>query len=211
MSTAGPSRQRWTANLRPVASWMPPSRHPADRRSVLEPSGRFGWLGSLKHCAPPARSVEAGPQQERYWSRRLRHVGIGSNCDLPARIDHVRFGPNIGSGGTELTKCTVSVIYLASKESSATNGAALRAEGESSRPSRAMARPVGSVRSTVLICPTGCSAGWLSSPGCKNIYVPAGPKSLLYLPPSRPNQRGVGHRHERGGGMRWTRQRRART
>jgi hypothetical protein len=81
MSTAEPSRQRWTANLRPVAGWMPPSRHPADRRSVLEPPGRFGWLGSLKHCAPPARSVEAGPQQERYWSRRLRHVGIGSIRD----------------------------------------------------------------------------------------------------------------------------------
>jgi hypothetical protein len=25
-------------------------------------------------------------------------VRCGSNCDIPAQMDHVRFGPNIGSG-----------------------------------------------------------------------------------------------------------------
>jgi hypothetical protein len=50
----------------------------------------------------------------------------------------------------------------------------------------------------------------LSSPGCKNIPLLAAPKSPLQLPPSRPAQRGVGHRHERWGGLRWTRQRQAR-
>jgi hypothetical protein len=33
-------------------------------------------------------------------------------------------------------------------------------------------------------------------------------RKLWYLAPSRPTKRGVGHRHERWGGMRWTRQRR---
>jgi DNA-binding XRE family transcriptional regulator len=37
-----------------------------------------------------------------------------------------------------------------------------------------------------LICPTGKSVIRLSSPICKNIFVPARPKSLLYPPPSRP-------------------------
>ena len=36
------------------------------------------------------------------------------------------------------------------------------------------------------------------------------PKSALKLPPSRPEKRGVGHRHERWDGLRWTRQRQAR-
>jgi len=36
----------------------------------------------------------------------------------------------------------------------------------------------------------------------------AAPKSPLHLQLSRPAKRGVGHRHERWGGMRWTRQRR---
>ena len=50
----------------------------------------------------------------------------------------------------------------------------------------------------------------LSSPGCKNILLRRDPKSPLQRPPSRPEKRGVGHRHERWGGLRWTRQRQAR-
>ena len=44
----------------------------------------------------------------------------------------------------------------------------------------------------------------------KIIRFAADPKSPLQLPPSRPEKRGVGHRHERWGGLRWTRQRQAR-
>ena len=52
---------------------------------------------------------------------------------------------------------------------------------------------------------------WLrqNNPTGKFSLSPSG-KSLLGLPPSCPRGRGVGHRHERWGGMRWTRQRRAR-
>jgi hypothetical protein len=50
----------------------------------------------------------------------------------------------------------------------------------------------------------------LSSTGCKNIPLRRYPKSPLQLRPSRPEKRGVGHRHERWGGLRWTRQRQAR-
>jgi hypothetical protein len=49
-----------------------------------------------------------------------------------------------------------------------------------------------------------------SSLGCKNIPLRRHPKSPLQLPPSRPEKRGVGHRHKRWGGLRWTRQRQAR-
>jgi len=49
------------------------------------------------------------------------------------------------------------------------------------------------------ILPDGQIAELLSSPLCKNISVPALPKSNLYR--SRPvPQRGVGHRHWRGAG-----------
>ena len=44
----------------------------------------------------------------------------------------------------------------------------------------------------------------------KNISLNASPKSELQLPPSCPTKRGVGHRHERWDGLRWTRWRRAR-
>ena len=44
----------------------------------------------------------------------------------------------------------------------------------------------------------------------KNFSLNAPPKSNLQLPPSCPEKRGVGHRHERWDGLRWTRQRRAR-
>jgi hypothetical protein len=61
--------------------------------------------------------------------------------------------------------------------------------------------------SAQLICPSGCFTTSVSSPFCKNILVFRRPKSLVYLPPSRPDQRGVGHRRERWDGLRWTRQR----
>jgi hypothetical protein len=54
---------------------------------------------------------------------------------------------------------------------------------------RAFARPVGAeplALSWLRYCPTGKSVNCLSSPICKNISVPALPKSLLYPPPSRP-------------------------
>ena len=41
-------------------------------------------------------------------------------------------------------------------------------------------RSSGYDRTGRLICPTGCSADWLSSPDCKNISVLARPKSPLY-------------------------------
>jgi hypothetical protein len=40
----------------------------------------------------------------------------------------------------------------------------------------------------MLICPTGKSVNWLSSPICKNISLPASPKSNLYPSPSRPTE-----------------------
>jgi hypothetical protein len=48
-----------------------------------------------------------------------------------------------------------------------------------------------------------------NNPTGKFSLSPSG-KSLLGLTPSCPRGRGVGHRHERWDGMRWTRQRRAR-
>jgi hypothetical protein len=42
-----------------------------------------------------------------------------------------------------------------------------------------------------VICPTGKSVIWLSSPSAKNIPLLRRPKSTLELPPSRPTQRGV--------------------
>jgi lipocalin-like protein len=42
----------------------------------------------------------------------------------------------------------------------------------------------------------------LSSPFSENISVFPKPKSPLYYVPSRPGQGGVGHRHQRWGGMR---------
>ncbi|MGB7939011.1 MAG: hypothetical protein WCF72_10375, partial [Pseudolabrys sp.] len=49
-----------------------------------------------------------------------------------------------------------------------------------------------------------------SSLARKNIPLRLDRKSPLQRPPSRPEKRGVGHRHERWGGLRWTRQRQAR-
>ena len=49
-----------------------------------------------------------------------------------------------------------------------------------------------------------------SSRRSKNIPVFDAPKSALKPRPSHPSTRGVGHRRKRWGGMRWTRQRRAR-
>src|SRR5258706_1128133 len=45
--------------------------------------------------------------------------------------------------------------------------------------------------------PTGKSVTCLSSPGCKNIFVPVPPKSLLYPPPSRPERGAFRDRHGR--------------
>ena len=50
-----------------------------------------------------------------------------------------------------------------------------------------------------------CFSEYMSSPKIKNISLYPKGKSGAYLSPSRPAQRGVGHRHERGTGMRWTR------
>jgi hypothetical protein len=65
-------------------------------------------------------------------------------------------------------------------------------------------------RNPPVICPTGKSANYVSSPFLKNIsLVPSGKSPpLVSAIPSR--ERGVGHRHERWDGMRWARQRRAR-
>ena len=52
---------------------------------------------------------------------------------------------------------------------------------------------------------------WARSSGrSENIPVFDTPKSAVELLPSHPSTRGVGHRRERWGEMRWTRQRRAR-
>ena len=48
-----------------------------------------------------------------------------------------------------------------------------------------------------------------SSPRHENIPLNPSGKSELQAPSSCPAQRGVGHRHERWGGLRWTRQRRS--
>src|SRR6476659_7642735 len=60
------------------------------------------------------------------------------------------------------------------------------------------------------IWPDGQITKNLSSPSEENIPLRRHPKSPLQLAPSRPEKRGVGHRHERWGGTRWTRQRQAR-
>src|SRR6202035_435501 len=52
----------------------------------------------------------------------------------------------------------------------------------------------------LLICPTGSCQKSLSSPFCKNILVFRRPKSVVYLSPSRPTQRGGSRRHGRGAG-----------
>jgi hypothetical protein len=61
----------------------------------------------------------------------------------------------------------------------------------------------------VFFNPTGKSVApgdfVLSSPSCENISV-FQKVELSYDLPSRPEKRGVGHRHERWGGERWTRQ-----
>jgi hypothetical protein len=55
--------------------------------------------------------------------------------------------------------------------------------------------------------PMGKSGDSLSSPFRKNIFVSIRCKSPSYPQPSGPGKRGVGHRHERWGRMRWTRRR----
>src|SRR5258708_23854150 len=62
----------------------------------------------------------------------------------------------------------------------------------------------------VVICPSGGLLTGVSSPICKNILVFTPPKSLLELFASHPKRGAYHDRHERRGGMRWTRQRLAR-
>src|SRR5690348_4272974 len=52
--------------------------------------------------------------------------------------------------------------------------------------------------------PDGQISQNLSSLSRKNIPLRDRPKSTLQLRPSRPKKRGVGHRHERWDGLRWT-------
>ena len=58
-----------------------------------------------------------------------------------------------------------------------------------------------------LICPSWQETYFAPA---RNFSLNASSKSNLQLPPSGPEKRGVGHRHERWDGLRWTRQRRAR-
>jgi len=58
-----------------------------------------------------------------------------------------------------------------------------------------------------LICPSWQETYFAPA---RNFSLNASSKSNLQLPPSCPEKRGVGHRHERWDGLRWTRQRRAR-
>src|SRR5712672_2570683 len=66
------------------------------------------------------------------------------------------------------------------------------------------------LRSRVVICPSGGLLTGVSSPFCKNISVFTPPKSPLELFASHPKRGAYHDRHERRGGMRWTRQRLAR-
>ena len=66
------------------------------------------------------------------------------------------------------------------------------------------------LRGRVVICPSGGLWTGVSSPICKNISVFTYPKSLLELFASHPKRGAYHDRHERRGGMRWTRQRLAR-
>jgi hypothetical protein len=66
------------------------------------------------------------------------------------------------------------------------------------------------LRGRVVICPSGGLWTGVSSPLCKNILVFTYPKSLLELFASHPTRGAFHDRHERRGGMRWTRQRLAR-
>jgi hypothetical protein len=61
-----------------------------------------------------------------------------------------------------------------------------------------------------VICPTGSLLRYVSSSFRKNISLNPSGKSSLQTRPVPSRKRGVGHRHERWDGMRWTRQRRAR-
>ena len=70
-----------------------------------------------------------------------------------------------------------------------------------------LADTIFSNRPQSLICPS-----WQETyfPLAQNFSLNAQPKSHLQLPLSRPEKRGVGQRHERWDGLRWTRQRQAR-
>jgi len=75
---------------------------------------------------------------------------------------------------------------------------------------RVCARPVGS-SGYLAIAPDGQISKFLSSPRSKNIPLCLSGKSSLRACAIPSRKRGVGHRHKRWDGMRWTRQRRART
>jgi hypothetical protein len=62
----------------------------------------------------------------------------------------------------------------------------------------------------VIVLPVGQITPWLGPASTAKIYRFAAPPNQLYNSAVPFRTRGVGHRHERWNGMRWTRQRRAR-
>ena len=89
---------------------------------------------------------------------------------------------------------------------------AFRSHAAALDPTKSELRPSRSHEGRVncpvaLICPTTQDR---LQPSQQNFSLNASPKSNLQLPPSCPTKRGVGHRHERWDGLRWTRWRRAR-
>src|SRR6266446_5335890 len=78
------------------------------------------------------------------------------------------------------------------------------------RAARARLPKASTTRLVQVICPSGGLLKGVSSPFCKNILVFTPPKSLLELFASHPKRGAYHDRHERRGGMRWTRQRLAR-
>src|SRR5258707_2918766 len=78
------------------------------------------------------------------------------------------------------------------------------------RAARARLPKASTTRLVQVICPSGGLLKGVSSPFCKNILVFTPPKSLLELFASHPKRGAYHDRHERRGGMRWTRQRFAR-
>jgi hypothetical protein len=90
--------------------------------------------------------------------------------------------------------------------------ASLTPEQRQFSPMTARPRRAPRLISTTTDCATRrANHAWARSSGrSENIPVFDTPKSAVELLPSHPSTRGVGHRRERWGEMRWTRQRRAR-
>jgi hypothetical protein len=68
------------------------------------------WHGhAARRSASTARAVSARTETTIGGIPAMRvDVSDGSNCDLPTQMDHVRFGPNIGSGGA--ARCANDVV-----------------------------------------------------------------------------------------------------